>query len=137
MINRSLLVRDHPEQFEQAFELNHHLPSPDIKVISGLESWVKHVYRSPCLPDDLTLAEALLSCGPAEATIDRGASHRLFVHFPARIHDRFPALPTDVEIVRCVRSRVGFSFEAGVAAGPSAIMDADPAPFAALHSKRP
>jgi hypothetical protein len=90
----------------------------------------------PCLADDVELARAVLSCGPVEATIDRGASHRLFVHFRARLSERFPGMPADIDIVRCVRSRVGFAFSAGVAKDDSGILDATPAPFEILHSKR-
>lgn len=89
----------------------------------------------PCLAGDLTLAEAVLACGPVEATVDRGTSHRLLVRFPAGLGARFPAMPSDLEIVRCVQARVGFSFAAGIAAGPDAIADSNPTPFAALHSR--
>lgn len=91
----------------------------------------------PCLPDDMPLAEAVLACGPVQATIDRGASHRLLVKFPAGMSERFPALPADVDIVRCVRSRVDFSFSAGLATDSDEVLDGDPAPFQILHSKQP
>jgi hypothetical protein len=91
----------------------------------------------PCLADDVALAEAVLACGPVEATIDRGSSHRLFVHFPAHLSEPSPGMPADLDIVRCVQGRVGFSFSAGVATDPSGILEGDPAPFEALHSKRP
>jgi len=91
----------------------------------------------PCLPDDLPLAEAVLACGPVQATIDRGASHRLLVKFPAGTSERFPALPADVDIVRCVRSRVGFSFSAGLATDSDEVLEGNPAPFRILHSGRP
>jgi hypothetical protein len=90
----------------------------------------------PCLAEDLTLAEAVLACGPVEATIDRGAGHRLLVRFPAGLSRRFAGMPADVEIVRCVQSRVGFSFSAGIATDPEAV-EGNPAPFEALHSRLP
>lgn len=90
----------------------------------------------PCLEDDLALAQAVLGCGPVQATIDRGQSHRLRVHFPARLSDRFPDMPGDLEIVRCVQRRVGFAFSAGDATDPETL-EADGARFAALHARRP
>lgn len=91
----------------------------------------------PCLAEDLTLARAVLSCGPTEATIDRGQTHHLVVRFPARLSERFPGMPADLDIVRCVQSRVGFSFFAGAATGDEANLYEDQAPFQSLHSKRP
>lgn len=90
----------------------------------------------PCLAEDITLAGAVLACGPVEATIDRGASHRLLVRFPAGLSGRFAGMPADVDIVRCVQSRVGFSFSAGIATDAEEV-EGDPVPFEALHSKRP
>lgn len=91
----------------------------------------------PCLADDMPLAEAVLACGPVEATIDRGASHYRRVKFPAGLSDRFPGFPADVDIVRCVQGRVGFAFSAGLATDSEDALDADPAPFRRLHSNRP
>lgn len=89
----------------------------------------------PCMAEDLTLARAVLDCGPVEATIDRGASHVQIVKFPAGLHARFPSIPADLEVVRCVRGRVGFSFSAGLATEGREDLHGDETPFEALHSK--
>lgn len=93
--------------------------------------------QAPCLVEDLTLARAVLACGPTEATIDRGASHYALVKFPAGLRERFPSMPTDLEIVRCVQSRVGFSFSAGLAIDGEETLHGDQAPFETLHSRPP
>jgi len=94
--------------------------------------------RSPfdplCTEDDGRLAEAVLQCGALEVTIDRSSSHVRFVHFPAGLHARFEAIPADLDIVRCVRDRVGFRFAAGIARDRSALDGADRRPFASLHA---
>lgn len=91
----------------------------------------------PCLPEDITLAGAVLDCGPVEATIDRGVSHNLLVRFPSGLGRRFPGMPADLDIVRCVQSRVGFGFSAGIATGADGAPGGDPGPFESLHSKGP
>ena len=87
-----------------------------------------------CVPDDARLAEAVLQCGSPEVTIDRGYSHVRFIHFPAGLHARFNAIPSDVDIVRCVQGRVGFRFSAGLGTDPASLPGADQRPFAALHT---
>lgn len=91
---------------------------------------------APCLAEDITLAGAVLACGPVEATIDRGWSHKLLVKFPSGLSRRFPGMPADLDIVRCVQSRVGFGFSAGIAAGADGAPVGDPRPFQSLHSRR-
>jgi len=91
--------------------------------------------EAPCLAEDLTLAQAVLACGPVEATIDRGTSHYRLVSFPAGLRERFPAMSSDLDIVRCVQGRVGFSFSAVLAAEGAEALDGDSAPFETLHSK--
>jgi hypothetical protein len=93
-----------------------------------------------CNPDDGLLAEAVLQCGGPRVTIDRSTSHVAFVYFPAGLHERFPrAIPSDLDIVRCVRGRVGMRFSAGLADDddPDRLMDADERPFRSLHAPRP
>jgi hypothetical protein len=87
-----------------------------------------------CAQDDGRLAEAVLQCGSLEATIDRSTSHVRYVHFPAGLHERFRAIPADLDIVRCVRGRVGFRFAAGIARDRSALEGADRRPFTSLHA---
>lgn len=89
----------------------------------------------PCMAEDLILARAVLDCGPVEATIDRGANHVQIVKFPAGLHARFPSIPADLEIVRCVRGRIGFSFSAGLATEGQEDLLGDERPFEPLHSK--
>lgn len=88
----------------------------------------------PCLPADIPLAEAVLACGPVEVAIDRGTSHVGIVRFASGLHRRFPGIPPDLEIVRCVQQRVGFPFTAGIAADPSEAVELDQRPFASLHA---
>jgi hypothetical protein len=88
-----------------------------------------------CVADSIRLAEAVLHCGPVEATIYR-ANHVHFVSFPSGLDRRFPqGMPSDLDIVRCVQSRVGFGFSAGIHRDPDpdGWLDADPRPFEALH----
>ena len=87
-----------------------------------------------CIGDDLRLAETVLQCGSPEATIDRSWSHVRYVHFPAGLHERFEAIPSDLDIVRCVRGRVGFRFAAGIARDSTELVEADRQPFTALHA---
>ena len=88
----------------------------------------------PCLPADLPLAEAVLACGPVQVAIDRGTSHLGIVRFAAGLHRRFPGIPPDLEIVRCVQQRVGFPFTAGLATDPAEAIELDQRPFASLHA---
>jgi hypothetical protein len=90
---------------------------------------------APCLADDIPLAEAALECGASQVSIDRGNSHRDLVYFPARVHERFRSIPTDHDIVRCVRDRVGFSFRASLSEGPPWERREDERPFVPLHSR--
>lgn len=90
----------------------------------------------PCLADDLPLAQAVLQCGPVQVTMDRGTSHRTMVYFPAGMKERVPAMPTDLDIVRCVQSRIGFAFRAALANGPPGAAEADETPFSPLHRRR-
>jgi hypothetical protein len=93
-----------------------------------------------CNPDDGLLAQAVLQCGSPRVSIDRSTSHVAFVYFPAGLHDRFPrAIPTDLDIVRCVRGRTGTRFSAGLASDddPERLLDADDRPFRSLHAPRP
>ena len=88
-----------------------------------------------CLADDVPLAQVVLQCGPEEVTINRGLSHRILVYFPAGMHERFRSVPTDAEIVRCVKDRVGFSFRAFITDDPTSLASEDEEPFAPLHSR--
>jgi hypothetical protein len=87
------------------------------------------------LADDVPLAEAVLQCGPEQVTIDRGTSHRSLVYFPAGLHERFPSLPNDPEIVECVKGRVGFSFHAFITDDPRGLESENEEPFVPLHSR--
>ena len=93
-----------------------------------------------CDPDESLLARAVLDCGSPRVTIDRSTDHLRFVYFPSGLHDRFPrAIPSDLDIVRCVRGRVGMQFSAGLADDddPERLIDADQRPFRSLHAPRP
>jgi hypothetical protein len=90
-----------------------------------------------CMEDDGRLAEAVLQCGSLEVTIDRGSSHVRHVHFPAGLHERFDAIPADLDIVRCVRGQIGFRFAAGIARDRSSLEGADRRPFESLHAPEP
>lgn len=93
-----------------------------------------------CDPDETLLARAVLDCGSPRVTIDRSTDHVRFVYFPAGLHERFPrAIPADLDIVRCVRGRVGMRFSAGLAGDddPDRLLDADDRPFRSLHAPRP
>jgi hypothetical protein len=97
-----------------------------------------------CDPDESLLGRAVLDCGSLRVTIDRSTDHLRFVYFPSGLHERFPrAIPSDLDIVRCVRGRVGMRFSAGLADDPQRaedagrLMDADERPFRSLHAPRP
>lgn len=90
-----------------------------------------------CLPWEQTLADAVFSCGPSIVTIDRSWTHVKYVSFPVK---SYPEEPTNLEVVRCVQSKVGFGFSAttGLAGIPGETPgNWDDAPFRALHSSRP
>lgn len=97
----------------------------------------------PPVPDDLfcgksnlSMARAALTCGAKEVTIYQGWIHSDIVYFPARMHDKFEAIPTDLEIVRCIKKQLGFSFWAGIAKSgdPTTILETNGHPFLSLHS---
>ena len=88
-----------------------------------------------CMPSDLPLAEAVLSCGPVQVTVDRGFDHRAQVYFSANQHERFSSIPTDLEIVRCVQGQVGFGFRAYISDGPPGGLVEDERPFVSLRSR--
>jgi len=88
-----------------------------------------------CVGTPVRLAEAVLLCGPDQGTIDQGWTHVDHVHFPAGLHERFPQLPTDLDIVRCVQGRVGFRFSAAIIANVDTHEGLDQRPFRALHAE--
>ena len=88
-----------------------------------------------CLAHDLPLAEAVLNCGPVQVTVDRRTSHQSIVYFSAGMHERFPSIPPDLDIVRCVQQQIGFSFRAYISDDPTEVGARDQRPFVSLHSR--
>lgn len=65
--------------------------------------------KNECMPSEKALIEAVFACGPKIATIDLSWTHAKYVSFPT---DWRPGSPSNLEVVRCVQSKVGFAFSA-------------------------
>jgi hypothetical protein len=93
---------------------------------------------APCLPEASVLANAVLNCGPTQVTIDV-QPHASHVFFPAQpsAASSSPRAGSDVDVVRCVRKRVGFAFRAGRSALPPAVavVEPDERAFRSLHAQ--
>jgi hypothetical protein len=86
-----------------------------------------------CLPAAETLIAAVESCGPSLITIEKGSDHYQYVSFPV---DWKPGAPPPLEIVKCIRAKVGFRFSAeiGPALSPGVNPMGDSKPFISLRS---
>lgn len=96
------------------------------------------IISDECTASAPFLAEMVAECGPPVVTIDLSVLHGEAVSFPV---DTQPEGSSSLEVVRCVRRNVGFSFSAAIAPGrkdgePPSQFDGDETPFASLHSTK-
>lgn len=94
----------------------------------------RFIMNDECMPSDQTLGEAAFACGPSIVSIDRSWTHVKYVSFPVNWR---PGNPSSLEVVKCIQSKIGFTFSAHIGAAPTpggSPEKGDNTPFLSLHS---